>query len=97
MTPRDGGSGRKPPNRGGRGFCVEDKSLPNTNIPPLFVLPTTMKSTHPIYEGPPFSTFHEQGVEHHVGEPNLTVFPTEPTMNQPSPIQDTLTLEYEFV
>jgi len=41
-------SGRRPPNRGGRGIRVDDISLPNTNIPPSFVLPTTMESTHPI-------------------------------------------------
>ena len=68
MTPRGRGGGRRPPNPGGRGVRVDDLSLPNTNIPPLFVLPTTMGSTHPIYEGPPLPTLHGQDIEHHVGE-----------------------------
>jgi len=42
MTPRGRGGGRRPPNRGGRGVCVDGISLPNTNIPSLFVLLTTM-------------------------------------------------------
>jgi len=55
-----------------------------------------MKSTHPIYEGPPLPTLHEQDIEHHVGESNPTTFSIEPTMNQLSPIQDCLRPEYEF-
>ena len=96
MTPRGRGGGRRPPNRGGRGVRVDDISLPNTNIPPSFVLPTTMESTHPIYEGvAPLPTLHGQDIEHHVGESNPTTFSTEPTMNQPSPIQDSLTPDNE--
>jgi len=76
MTPRGRGGGRRPPNRGGRGVRVDDISLPNTNIRPSFVLPTTMESTHPIHEGPPLPTLHEQDIEHHVGESNPTSFST---------------------
>ncbi|XP_068468580.1 uncharacterized protein [Phaseolus vulgaris] len=54
-----------------------------------------MESTHPIYEGPSLPTFHEQDTEHHVGESNPTSFSIEPTMNQPSPIQDSLTPDNE--
>jgi len=34
MTPRGKGGGRRPPNHDGRGVHVDDRSLPNTNIPP---------------------------------------------------------------
>jgi len=54
-----------------------------------------MESTHLIYEGPPLPTLHEQDTEHHVGESNPISFSTEPTMNQPSPIQDSLTPDNE--
>ena len=53
MTPRGKGGGRRPPNRGGRGVRVDDISLPNTNIPPSFVLPTTMESTILFMKEPP--------------------------------------------
>jgi len=56
MTPRGRGGGRRPPNHGGQGVRVDDISLPNTNIRPSFVLPTTMESTDPIYEGPSLPT-----------------------------------------
>jgi len=92
MTPRGRGGGGRPPNRGGQGVRVVDISLPNTNIPPSFVFPTTMESTCHIYEGP---LLHEQDIEHHVGESNPTTFSIEPIMNQPSPIQDSFTLDNE--
>jgi len=97
MTPRGRGGGHRPPNRGGRGVRDVDISLPNTNIPPSFVLPTTMESTHNIYEGAaPLPTLYKQDIEHHVGESNPTTFSTEPTMNQPSLIQDSLTPDNEY-
>jgi len=95
MTLRARGGGRKPPNRDGQGVRFDDKSSPNTNSPPSSVLPITMKSTHPIYERPSLPILHEQDVEHYVGESTPTTFSSEPTINQPSPIQGSHTHEYE--
>jgi len=52
MTQRGRNGGRRPPNRGGQGVCVDDRASPNINSPTSSIHPTTMESRRPICEGP---------------------------------------------
>ena len=93
-TPPNRG-GRIPPNRGGLAVHVGERASPNTDSPISSTDPTTMESTRPICEGPPVPTVQERHADHFVGESSPVAFSTEPTMNQPSPVQGSVATEYE--
>jgi len=93
MTQRGRSGGRRPPNRGGRGVRVADRASPNTNSPTLSIHPTTMESRRPICERPSLPKVEEEDVEHLIEEFIRTSFSIETTLNQPLPINDSLTPE----
>jgi len=96
-TPRVRGGGRKPPNHGGRGVHVDEKSSLNTKIPPF----DCSSNNHEVYTSylwrTPTSYTSRARCWTSCRRINSYYFFYIATMNQPSLIQDSLTPEYESV